>query len=203
MVEGGPDPARVAASLGFDPATIRRLEEQGHLGALALDEAEIAQRLYRAYRAYLYARVAAECPREDTVTRRKPPRAASFLVAALALAASLVLAAPAAGRPPTIDGAYSAPTVRSQGPTERGGTAATTMSGPALHTLFERTLGSGRLYELEDGAPPTASPLPAASTGSAVTRTRVAVGSGVVLVAALLACAALRSSRRRHSPATC
>jgi hypothetical protein len=47
------DPRRIAMHLGFDPTTIGRLESLGHLHRLALTDAEIRRRLYRAHRTYL------------------------------------------------------------------------------------------------------------------------------------------------------
>lgn len=50
------DPRRVALRLGFEPITIDRLRSRGHLSKLALTEAEIHRRLYRAHRAYLHTK---------------------------------------------------------------------------------------------------------------------------------------------------
>jgi len=43
----------VAARLGLDPTTIARLEARGHLSRLALTDAQIRNRLYRAHLAYM------------------------------------------------------------------------------------------------------------------------------------------------------
>ena len=48
-----PEPEQVAARLGLDETTIRRLQARGYLGRLALTEAEISERLYRAHLASL------------------------------------------------------------------------------------------------------------------------------------------------------
>jgi hypothetical protein len=47
------EPERVAARLGLDGRTIRRLRARGHLSRLALSEQEIRERLYQAHLAYL------------------------------------------------------------------------------------------------------------------------------------------------------
>jgi hypothetical protein len=54
------EPHRIAARLGFDETTIRRLAARGHLRRLALTEPQIHARLYRAYTAYLLARAGGE-----------------------------------------------------------------------------------------------------------------------------------------------
>jgi hypothetical protein len=48
-----PEPHEVAARLGLDATTIRRLEACGYLSRLALMEAEISERLYRAHLRYV------------------------------------------------------------------------------------------------------------------------------------------------------
>jgi hypothetical protein len=48
-----PEPREVAARLGLDATTIRRLEACGYLSRLALMEAEISERLYRAHLCYV------------------------------------------------------------------------------------------------------------------------------------------------------
>jgi hypothetical protein len=50
-----PEPDRVAARLGLDEPTIRRLEARRHLNRLALTEPQIRARLYHAHLAYLLA----------------------------------------------------------------------------------------------------------------------------------------------------
>jgi hypothetical protein len=44
-----PEPHQVAARLGFDATTIRRLEACGYLSRLALTDAELRERLYHAH----------------------------------------------------------------------------------------------------------------------------------------------------------
>jgi hypothetical protein len=56
----------MAARLGFDETTIRRLAARGHLRRLALTEPQIHARLYRAYTAYLLGRT---CSREQAEKR--------------------------------------------------------------------------------------------------------------------------------------
>jgi hypothetical protein len=53
----------VAAGLGIDEATIFGLEARGHLERLALTEAEIRERLYRAHLAYARERDSSGRPR--------------------------------------------------------------------------------------------------------------------------------------------
>jgi hypothetical protein len=50
-----PEPDQVAARLGFDERTIRRLEARGHLRRLALTEPQIRARLSRAHHIYVLA----------------------------------------------------------------------------------------------------------------------------------------------------
>jgi hypothetical protein len=49
------DPQHIAARLGLDANTVRRLHARGFLQDLALTEAAIRERLYRAHRAWLIA----------------------------------------------------------------------------------------------------------------------------------------------------
>ncbi len=46
----------IAACLGLDEATLRRLQARGYLRTFDLSEAEIRERLYRAHRRHLLAR---------------------------------------------------------------------------------------------------------------------------------------------------
>lgn len=48
------DPHKVAARLGVDAETIRRLDARDHLPRLALSEARIRARLYQAHLAHLH-----------------------------------------------------------------------------------------------------------------------------------------------------
>ena len=48
-----PEPQQVAARLGLDEPTIRRLKARGHLCLLAQTESEIRARLYHAHLAHL------------------------------------------------------------------------------------------------------------------------------------------------------
>jgi hypothetical protein len=48
-----PEPEQVAARMGLDEPTIRRLKARGHLGRLELTEPEVRARLYHAHLAYL------------------------------------------------------------------------------------------------------------------------------------------------------
>ena len=47
----------VAACLGLDEATLRRLQARGYLRTFDLSEAEIRERLYRGHSRYLLARM--------------------------------------------------------------------------------------------------------------------------------------------------
>jgi len=60
----------MAARLGFDETTIRRLAARGHLRRLTVTEPQIHARLYRAHVAYLLARTQRE--EAPTVGLRKP-----------------------------------------------------------------------------------------------------------------------------------
>jgi hypothetical protein len=58
------DPHRVAARLGLDEPTIRRLQARGYLSRLALTEPEIRERLYQAHLRYLRSQTGRRTRRE-------------------------------------------------------------------------------------------------------------------------------------------
>jgi hypothetical protein len=60
-----PDPRRVAARLGLDEPTIRRLEVRGYLRRLALAEPQIHARLYHAHLAHLHSQATSRPGRRD------------------------------------------------------------------------------------------------------------------------------------------
>ncbi len=62
-----PQPHSVAARLGLDETTIRRLRARGHLPRLALTEPEIRERLYHAHLAHALAHAAGNLGGEGTV----------------------------------------------------------------------------------------------------------------------------------------
>jgi hypothetical protein len=60
------DPRLVAARLGFDEPTIRRLDARGHLGRLTRTESEIRRRLYQAHLAHLCSPTSAPTWKEES-----------------------------------------------------------------------------------------------------------------------------------------
>jgi hypothetical protein len=64
----------MAARLGFDEATIARLQARGHLERLALSEAKIRERIYRAHLAYLRTRAGCTESSRGTITFRRSPQ---------------------------------------------------------------------------------------------------------------------------------
>jgi hypothetical protein len=76
------DPRRVAVRIGFEPATIGGLQSHGHLPRLALTEAEIRGRLYRAHCTYLQTK--GEPAMDVTIPseRRAIPNVIALLAAA-------------------------------------------------------------------------------------------------------------------------
>jgi hypothetical protein len=59
-----PEPQRVAARLGLDETTIRRLEARGYLSRLALSEPQIRARLYDAHLAHLHPQARGQTRKE-------------------------------------------------------------------------------------------------------------------------------------------
>src|SRR6266511_4206087 len=78
------DPRQIAMRLGFDPLTIARLGSRGHLHRLALTEAEIRRRLYRAHRTYLQTK--GERTMDVTMHSERRARPSTFAVALAAVA---------------------------------------------------------------------------------------------------------------------
>jgi len=58
------EPHRIAARLGFDEPTIRRLGAGGYLHRLALSEPQIRARLYRAHLAHLHSQARGQTRKE-------------------------------------------------------------------------------------------------------------------------------------------
>jgi hypothetical protein len=65
------DPRRVAARLGIDEAVVERLQARGYLRALALEDAEIRERLYLAHASLFPAARAAGSRSRHPSTRRR------------------------------------------------------------------------------------------------------------------------------------
>jgi len=78
------DPRRVAIRLGFEPVTIARLRSGGHLSKLALTQAEIRRRLYRAHRRYLLTK--GERIMDVTMPSERRAGRSAFAIALAALA---------------------------------------------------------------------------------------------------------------------